>query len=343
MCKSTRKLLALSWDAHEIQDHMQRVEAVLRVSPPNVSTKTEKTQSNPHGASLKLLEIRDFFMEFQCKEVGENVVQSILRKLQMAPRVTPNAVAYPEQNASSALVCPRCKNAASHMFVHVPEVGDIVCECCGTVVVEHMLFEGEQERTFQKDENGGADAQDRSHVGRPNRWSYLLSDSYGLRTYVEGGMNVTGHIRKVIDLMRTDGSAKTSTTDARRDRDKLHAIHVLQTSAWRLGVCKYACNDAIEMFSRVRDAKEHVLHKELCMALCLYVCHEAQIRRRPLMTPTASQGFFICPGCDGKFLTASRRIHHFDVSTDCRKTFNASAHCQTHKKRRVELDFLQFE
>jgi uncharacterized Zn finger protein (UPF0148 family) len=92
----------------------------------------------------------------------------------------------------STLVCSRCKNSEPEQFEWNADNGDVVCRKCGTVAMDHALFEGEAHRNFDDDE------EDKSHAGRNVSEHY--SDSYNLATVV---MPTDGSEDKVKELKRT--------------------------------------------------------------------------------------------------------------------------------------------
>jgi transcription initiation factor TFIIIB Brf1 subunit/transcription initiation factor TFIIB len=51
------------------------------------------------------------------------------------------------------MVCDNCKNADEALFVEEYKSGDVICLRCGTVALEHAVYDGDWTRNFEGEES----------------------------------------------------------------------------------------------------------------------------------------------------------------------------------------------
>uniref|UniRef100_A0A7S3NKU5 Uncharacterized protein n=1 Tax=Aureoumbra lagunensis TaxID=44058 RepID=A0A7S3NKU5_9STRA len=174
----------------------------------------------------------------------------------------------------SKYVCGRCGNRNQANFTHDQKGGDVIClgadgEGCGAIVEEHHMFEGNQHRKFEGEE-------DKSHHGpAPNR---LFSASHNMRTNLVAvagaGASRAARLRLCADQVEL-GLSNLGRKDERRTREgykdaqKKRAFELISHVAMNLNIHQTVVERANELFAYYRDNKE-ILHRfNAVVAACL--------------------------------------------------------------------------
>jgi len=256
-------------------------------------------------------------------------LSSALRVVQQGRIQARQAVRGPATDFGSALSCPRCPGSDARSLVADGQSGDVVCTLCGVVVADHSLHEGIPSHGTA-DEEGGPDP---SHWNKPAEFDYLMSEGYQLQTFACVAAGAPAATPKTL-YVRDEDDPRSSTTERCRDRDKRSAITAVRDAGARLGLSAHVCKEALEVFAAVRDGKERLESKRLVLAACLLACFQSRHRRRAVAMPFGVPGL-PCVACGSRFLTASRRIAHWDGSPACK---HASLRSQLGVRVRATMD-----
>jgi hypothetical protein len=127
--------------------------------------------------------VRDVLAAFQLPADGAtllemNAAERALRDVRAA-LIARGTGAPRAQARGLSMQCRGCGSRDDASFVCVPDAGDMVCTRCGAVAVDHLLHEGESERTFADEDDAPAS---RSHAQRPSDFARLFSEHFQLRT-----------------------------------------------------------------------------------------------------------------------------------------------------------------
>ena len=244
--------------------------------------------------------------------------------------------------AQQTIVCTWCANADLRDFVHSYEDGDVVCAKCGRVAVSNCLFEGDATRAFAAEHSD--EPAPVAHASFPDARGHLFSDEYALRTMrcvaakESGGGGGDAAICSVtLKLAYTSDAAllRGQTTNWCKDTDKQRCVQLMEDAAVKLSVCRNAVNAAVVLFARLRDSRQRVTHKRICMAASLLVCHADATWSRvfPSSTHTSCDAKFMCVHCSHFFCTPIARANH---------ACSTPSIVRARKRKVHELDMLSF-
>jgi len=233
----------------------------------------------------------------------------------------------PSAHEPSGVVCPGCGNGDVRNYDIVGEASEMVCIVCGTVVLDHMLHEGEAVRHFVDREKEDTV---RPQCSRPSTYASLFSEDMNLTTVAYGGGRGVKRPKYCVDAYPVTAVLLRPSITARcRDVDKVTAITMYEEAAARIGVPRTVVDDAVRLFAKFRDARVHISSKRLSMATCLWVCLTSHCRRLAA-PPTVLHGpgeppvpQFLCGGCGKGFLTAQQRLRHWDTTPACQQVARA--------------------
>ena len=236
----------------------------------------------------------------------------------------------------AGVVCAGCGNAEEGLFDTTIDTAEMVCTRCGTVAVDHMLFQGQAEREFA--DSGDGVEETRAHASFPHRHGHLMSAAFNLQTVIRGsigggssGMPYRGRTRDEHPHLNI-----SVTSTWRRDADTQRCIAAMEQAAEKLGAPADAVNDAIEQFADARRSTERMLGKEVQMAAYLYIAMASHARKTILPIakgePTVS-----CPTCAAMFHSTTERAQHCAVSAACR-TAAVKKEAKLSKRMRASLD-----
>ncbi len=183
-----------------------------------------------------------------------------LRRLVLAAEPT-KTYTIPSQ-VEPKYTCDVCGNRDQTKFLHESKDGDVVClgigdQGCGNVVEEHKLFEGNQFRKFEGEE-------DKSHHGpAPNK---LYSAAHNMKTSLvptggAGGQRAA-RLRQASDTMEMGlsnlGTDERKTRTGYKDQMKKKAFDLIAHAASNLNLHDSVVGRAQELFANFRDEREFV-------------------------------------------------------------------------------------
>lgn len=144
--------------------------------------------------------------------------------------------------------------------------GSVVCPKCGLVVVDQIIDESAEWRTFAED---GADTKCR--VGATE--NYLLSSATNLSTSITSTINMNSYGKSI--FMRNNRRSV--------DRALLAAFRVIATISDRINVSQSVTDRACHLYSKVYDKRQlkgNVMFWDPKTAACLYIaCHQERVAR----------------------------------------------------------------
>ncbi len=261
-----------------------------------------------------------------------------VKDIQLKPELEANFIrpalletSPPSQTLDSTIICLNCSNDDARKFDTTTDTAELVCTLCGTVAVDHMLYEQIAERDFVDDDSEVSNI----HTNFPSKYGYLMSDSYELETYVQGNAKVR-NCRQEGELNRA------STSTACKDRQKQAAIRLLENLGQQLGVSQFAISDAIELFAKIRNKKERMMNSMMQLAACLFVTNESQKRKIIKSQLSDDDGSVTCKYCSKALLHIPARAKHMSESPACRMLAR-KAECASNTRRQLsDLKIMSF-
>ena len=203
-----------------------------------------------------------------------------LRRLVLAAEPT-KTYTIPSQ-VEPKYTCDVCGNRDQTKFLHESKDGDVVClgigdQGCGNVVEEHKLFEGNQFRKFEGEE-------DKSHHGpAPNK---LYSAAHNMKTSLvptggAGGQRAA-RLRQASDTMEMGlsnlGTDERKTRTGYKDQMKKKAFDLIAHAASNLNLHDSVVGRAQELFANFRDEREFVQKFDAVVAACVIQAAEESAR-----------------------------------------------------------------
>jgi hypothetical protein len=173
------------------------------------------------------------------------------------------------------MTCRSCGNRDETQFETNPKSGDVICQLCGAVAMEHAIHDGDWTRNFEGEENT-------SQIGpTPDP---LLSSAFNLRTAVAVGPGVkkeaARRYRAVQDMIELDHSHGPADTTERRtrigykDKQKQKAFERIDTEGDRMKLSAAVLTRAKTIFAAYRDAHEKVTDFDKTVASCVIQAFE---------------------------------------------------------------------
>ncbi|CAH0380101.1 unnamed protein product [Pelagomonas calceolata] len=203
-----------------------------------------------------------------------------LRRLVLAAEPT-KTYTIPSQ-VEPKYTCDVCGNRDQTKFLHESKDGDVVClgigdQGCGNVVEEHKLFEGNQFRKFEGEE-------DKSHHGpAPNK---LYSAAHNMKTSLvptggAGGQRAS-RLRQASETMEMGlsnlGTDERKTRTGYKDQMKKKAFDLIAHAASNLNLHDSVVGRAQELFANYRDEREFVQKFDGVVAACVIQAAEESAR-----------------------------------------------------------------
>lgn len=275
--------------------------AAIRQAEADVQKAQNDLETAKHGAEAHC---RKNMAETLLRVTLSKDASDINERYQLAGAAQEEVVAY---SAAPTMVCenPDCRNDDETLFLEEYRSGDVICQKCGAVAMEHQAFDGDWTRNFEGEEST-------SQIGpRPDP---LLSARYNLRTGMSAAPGVSNaRLRELrlaqefVELNQSSFGAgdivEHRTREGYKDKQKRKAFERLETAAERLRLNDALVTKAKGLFAAFRDNREHVQRFDEAVAA-------GESSSRFLLEAGGRWGFVVLPF----FLVLLSSHHHLPPS-----------------------------